>query len=187
MFCSLLAAVWGFAPPVCDCFLICFHTSLAVPKSRNKRAEEQKRCEDQEQHSPPTGLPFFLFYFFANIFMLGRAACDERIYWSNSLFLLSYHILWFPASPQSISQAHFSHHLEPFSLQAGAASAHATFVSKKRDFWTRHLVAFRAFGFPCNRPTKEVGSNLGNPCAIREMFWTPCCSTSYGRIISWLA
>lgn len=63
MFCSLLAAVWGFAPPVCDCFLICFHTSLAVPKSRNKRAEEQKRCEDQEQHSPPTGLPFFCFIF----------------------------------------------------------------------------------------------------------------------------
>lgn len=71
---------------------------------------------------------------------------------------------------QKVSQAHFSHHLEPFSLQAGAASAHATFVSKKRDFWTRHLVAFRAFGFPCNRPTKEVGSNLGNPCAIREVF-----------------
>lgn len=65
-------------------FLICFHTSLAVPKSRNKRAEVQKKCRHQEQHSPPTGFTFSLvFFFFFNVFMLGRAACDERIYWSN--------------------------------------------------------------------------------------------------------
>lgn len=54
---------------MCDCFLICFHTSLAVPKSRNKRAEEQKRCEDQEQHSPPTGLPVFFCFTFLLIFL----------------------------------------------------------------------------------------------------------------------
>lgn len=85
MFCFLLAALWDFAPPVYSWFLICFHTSLAVPKSRNKRAEVQKKCRHQEQHSPPTGFTFSLvvFFFFFNVFMLGRAACDERIYWSN--------------------------------------------------------------------------------------------------------
>jgi len=57
MFCFQLA-VWDFPPPAYDWFLICFHTSLAVPKSRNKRAEQQWKCEDQEQHSPPTGLTF---------------------------------------------------------------------------------------------------------------------------------
>lgn len=96
MFCFLLAAVRDFSPPVYDWFLICFHASFALPKSRNKRAEEQQKCEDPEQHSPPTGITFG--YFSVIFFMSGRAACDERIYGSNSLFLHSHHILWSPAS-----------------------------------------------------------------------------------------
>lgn len=68
MFCFLLAALWDFAPPVYSWFLICFHTSLAVPKSRNKRAEVQKKCRHQEQHSPPTGFTFTLVFFLFFVF-----------------------------------------------------------------------------------------------------------------------
>lgn len=39
--------------------------------------------------------------------MLSRAACNERIYWSNSLFLLCHHILWSPASLKHVSQTDF--------------------------------------------------------------------------------
>lgn len=96
MLCFLLAAVWDCSPPVYDWFLICFHSSFAVPKSRNKRAEEQQKSEKTQNsiHHPQP----LLLGIFCNIFMSGRTACDERIYGSNSLFLHSHHILWPPAS-----------------------------------------------------------------------------------------
>lgn len=122
MFCFLGAAVWDFSPPVYDWFLICFHTPFAVPKSRNKRAEEQQKCEDPEEHSPPTG---FTFGYFFVIFLcqgglhvmrgfMALIPCSCTVTTSFGLLLL-----W------NISQAYFSHQLQLITFSAWSISAHA--------------------------------------------------------------
>lgn len=153
MFCFLLAALWDFAPPVYSWFLICFHTSLAVPKSRNKRAEVQKKCRHQEQHSPPTGFTFSLvvfFFFLMSLCWVGLHVMRESI-GLIFLFLLSHCILWFPAFPSNVSQTLFSHQMELFSFCAWGGSVCAPSrvywkKKKKKRFLKQIPCCFQSFG-----------------------------------------
>lgn len=180
MFYFPLADVWDFAPPAYNWFLICFHTSLAVPKSRNKRAEEQQKCEDQEQHSPPTDLTFgflVIFLCWAGLHMmsgfLDLIPCSYlvTVYFGLLLlhnvsaiswnFLVSMSEVFLPVLPDI-----------PY-ISNGIYSQKDIFLdqtpSRFQSFGTTYLPGFRpSFGY--NWPTKEVSSSLANSCEIREVF-----------------
>lgn len=68
---------------------------LLCPKAGTKGQRSSRNVKTQNSIHHPQALLLSIFH---NIFMSGRAACDERIYGSNSLFLHSHHILWSPAS-----------------------------------------------------------------------------------------
>lgn len=191
MFCFPLAAVWDFAPPAYDWFLICFHTSLAVPKSRNKRAEEQQKCQDQAQRSPPTGLTFvFLVLFLCRAGLHVMRGFIDLIPCSY-LGTISFGLLLLQIMSHQLISAvscNFSVSVSEVFLPVLPDNSH---IPNNIYSWNEILLdqtprRFQSFGatqlpglFPASGyhwPTKEVGSGLANSCAVREVF-KPSCNT----------
>lgn len=188
---SRLAAVWDFAPPAYDWFLICFHTSLAVPKSRNKRAEEQQKCQDQAQRSPPTGLTFvFLVLFLCRAGLHVMRGFIDLIPCSY-LGTISFGLLLLQIMSHQLISAvscNFSVSVSEVFLPMLPDNSH---IPNNIYSWNEILLdqtprRFQSFGatqlpglFPASGyhwPTKEVGSGLANSCAVREVF-KPSCNT----------